>query len=316
MSFPSVHKIVSFAKLCDAEIVLKFRTSQSNVLGLPSIILCIPIQSGVYITPDSRKYFQTLRTGATAGRPALADIIPPAATFIDYLGFDIFMMLNGMKCPNITQNPTNIVRYLVCEIPIGMDVADYNRFMTEIPMNTPSPGSGIASKQLTMPPVPAKDISQPQFIKNVSRIGKLILESGALPPPVIRRGGKGIPVAALKCQPVKQKGAEGKLTMDMTGRGITTSLEDELRKTHDTLNNIPGQPEENCKNMADVGIGFATLLGIVLGVLICALIVYFVMSYTFLNYREVVARAKNMVAKGPSVSLLPKFPELPHICKE
>ena len=314
MSFPGIHTIAGFSKPCDAELILTFQTSQPNVLGLPKILLCVAVQSGVRITAASKKYFSTLTTGATGGRPTLAALLPPDVPYLEYQGFDVSLLYSGAKCSALPQARTNIVQYLVCQWPVGMTIADFQRFRSEIPMSDPPAGSGIAPKQLTLPPTPVSDLTRKRFLSQVTRLNNVVLEgAGVAPPPSIKKGEKGIPVPSMKCQPVKFKGAEGKLTMDMTGRKLTTSLEKELQEETEALSDDPGIT--HCKNIGDWEIGMATILGVMLGVILCAVIMYYVMKGIFSDYEF-----KSLNFTLPQISIpsipTPTFPQLPVICKD
>ena len=332
MSFPGVHTIAGFSKPCDAEMILTFQPSQTNVLGLPKIILCVAVQSGVRMTPASKKYFSTLIAGSTSGgRPTLAAILPKNVSYLEYQGFDVSLLYGGAKCSAIKAARTNIAQYLVCQWPIGMTIADFQRFRSEIPMSEPVPGSGIAPKgsstpagispvgdipkQLKLPPTPTSDLTRARFLSQVTRLTNIVLESSdVVPPPAIKKGENGIPVPSMKCQSVKLNGAEGKLTMDLTGRHVTT-LEKELQDEKKELEDGPGI--EKCKNIGDVEWGLVTLLGVAIGVILCCLVTYFVMYWTFPNYGEVVAQAKSWIPSGPLAPLpLPSLPQLPTICKD
>jgi hypothetical protein len=311
MSFPGVHTIVGFSKPCDAELILTFQTSQPNVLSLPKILLCVAVQSGVRMTATSKKYFSTLTTGASAGRPTLAAVLPKDVPYLEYQGFDVSLLYGGAKCSALPQARTNIAQYLVCQWPIGMTIADFQRFRAEIPMDTPAPGSGIAPKQLTLPPTPVSDLTRKRFLGQVTRLNNVVLEgAGVAPPPTIKKGEKGIPVPSMKCQPVKFKGAEGKLTMDMTGKKLTTSLKEELEDSSAELEDGPGQ----CKNIGNWEIGMATILGVMVGIILCSVIMYYVLEFIYSDYST---KALQKFTAPSNIHLaLPTFPSLPTICKD
>ena len=315
MSFPGVHTIAGFSKPCDAEMILTFEPSQTNVLKLPKILLCVGVQSGVRMTPASKKYFKTLMAGSTMrDRPTLAAILPKDVSYLEYQGFDVSLLYGGAKCSALKAARTNIAQYLVCQWPIGMTTADFERFRSEIPMSEPAPGSGISPTQLTLPPAPLNDLTRKRFLSQVTRLNNVILEgAGVAPPPSIKKGEKGIPVPSMKCQPVKFKGAEGKLTMDMTGRKLTTSLEKELQKETEALSDDPGI--EQCKNIGDWEIGMATILGVVIGIIFCSIIMYYVLKWIYRDYE-----LKSLNFTLPQISIpsipTPTFPPLPVICKD
>ena len=319
LSFPGIHTIAGFSKPCDAEMILTFQTSHANVLGLPKILLCVAVQSGVRMTPASKKYFKTLTTGATAGRPTLAAILPKDVSYLEYQGFDVSLLYSGAKCSALPQARTNIAQYLVCQWPIGMMTADFQRFRSEIPMSSPPVGSGIAPKQLTLPPTPVSDLTRKRFLSQVTRLTNVVVEgeTRVASSPTIQKGEKGIPVASVKCQPVKRNGAEGKLTMDMTGRKLTTSLEEELQEEKTALSDDPGI--EQCKNIGDWEIGMATILGVLVGIVLCSVVMYYVLQWIYSDYltKSTQNQAAALLQQATSPSLgLPTFPQLPTICKD
>ena len=317
LSFPGVHTLTDFSKPCDAEMILTFQPSQTNVLGLPKILLCVGVQSGVRLTPASKKYFHTLVAGTmTAGRPTLTAILPKNVSYLEYQGFDVSLLYGGAKCSALKAARTNIVQYLVCQWPIGMTIADFQRLRSEIPMTSPPAGSGIAPTQLTLPPTPASDLTRARFISQVTRLTNVILEgNNVAAPPTIKKGERGIPVPAMKCQPVKLKGAEGKLTMDLTGRHVST-LEKELKDSLAELSDDPGI--EQCKNIGDWEWGMATILGVVVGIIFCSVIMYYVLKWIYSDYvsKSTQTHAVTLLQQATSPGLaLPTFPQLPKICK-
>jgi hypothetical protein len=310
LTFPGVHVVAGFSKVCDAEILLKFQPSQTNVLGLPPILVCIPVQSGVRLAPTAVRYFATLGTGPTSGRPTIADILPRGATYLNYQGFSVWSLLDSAKCSTLSGSQT-LAQYIVCQVPIGMTQADFERFRAEIPMNTPPAGSGLAPTQKVLPPVPSAGMNRSRFIKQTTRITDVRLDTGD-PAPGLKKHTKGIPVPSLKCQPVKLKGATGKLSMDMTGRQLTTTLDAELNATHAEIGDDPGAGlDGKCTQQAgDTEWILSSVLGMFLAVAIISLITWLVYKNVFTNYLNVVSRS---IGNWPKVQ--PLNLGLPSLCK-
>lgn len=309
MTFPGTHVVVGFSKPCDAELILKFQPSQQNVLGLPPILFCIPVQSGVRLAASSVKYFQTLSNGPSSKRPTLTDVLPRDAGYLNYQGFSVLELLNNEKCSALT-GPQALANYIICQVPIGMALADFNRFRAELPMTVPPPDSGIAPVQKTLPPIPSVQINTSRFIKQTARIVDVVMETGDAAPG-LKKNEKGIPVPSMKCQPVKQKGVAGKLSIDMTGRKLTTSLEDELNDEHAELGDGPGAGKCVRNNVGVIEWRLSVFLGLVLGIAVCSFIAYFVKDHVF--------KIPTFGSSGPIKPLqLPSFtlPTLPIVCKD
>jgi hypothetical protein len=302
MTFPGTHVIVGFSKPCDAELILKFQPSQTNILSLPPILFCIPVQSGVRLVPASVRYFQTLTSGPTSGRPSLADILPRDAGYLNYQGFSVWSLLDGVKCSAI-QGSQSLAQYIVCQVPVGMALADFNRFRADIPMTKPPADSGLAPVQQTLPPISSLPINSSRFIKQVTRITDVVLETGDAVPG-LKKGDKGIPVPSMKCQPLEQKGTAGKVTI--------TSLEEELNSEHAELGDGPNPGKCVGTNAGVIEWRLSVFLGLVLGIALVSFIAYFVKDFVFKmpSFDHTSKQIKPFTF--PSFSV----PTLPIICKD
>ena len=315
---PGVHKVVGEEKACDAELVARFKPSQqtSDINEHPVILLCIPVESGISMNDNSKRYFSTLTTGVTAKRPTFGSILHPNSKFITYKGFD-FMLRAGnnklLSCGDVPDAPTNIVRYLVCQNRIGMTVNDYNRFTEQLAYKPRPPKANDYTplEQLVKPPTCINEIPSARFTTLATLIGQVIVESddGVSGRAPVRKPN-GIPISQMKCKPLR----DGKTRIDMT-KG-TTKLTDEIAKTDAILRNENGDPElvgDSASHLQPEVIEnvLSVFFGIILAVVVCAGIAFLVQWGVFSNYLKVIGGAE-VPAKASDIKPF-KIPSMPKI---
>ena len=328
LCMPGIHKIVGETKVCNAELVIVFNPSQSTSSKQLPIMLCIPVESGIRINPQSQKYFATLGTGVTPNRPTLGSILPSNPKFVTYNGFNFMLRLNTddtlKKCSDIPASQTNNVRYMVCQTSIGMAVSDYNRLNGQL-ARKPRPVSAndyAPLEQLLLPPRCTDEISSARYTQLTTLITNVKIEAADALATVALKNSKGVATSDMKCKPLRP-GGRG-LRVDMTKGG--TTLEKELAKTQDDLNNMdlgqidPGITPSTPENVqpGDVERGLSIFFGIILGLVILAAIVFFVQwlvygkSYT--NVMDLLTKQKGSASKITSaLPSLPRvgFPDIP-----
>jgi len=327
LCMPGVHKISREAKVCDAELVILFNPSQTTASQQTPILLCIPVESGIRINPQSKKYFATLTTGVTANRPTLGSILQPNSTFITYNGFNFMLRVgdsNTLKsCSDIPVSPTNKVRYLVCQNAIGMTTEDYLRFNGQLARKPRPVGANDYAplEQLVKPPVCLNEISKDRFVQLTTRITNVVIEAGDALAASCNVKRTGIATSALKCKPIRTKG-DGGLSIDMTKGG--TTLDKELSNTQDALDNMdlgemdPGISATGTTSQfepGDIERGIGIVLGILFGVVMCALVGYLIQRFLFGDrYVQTIVAKETATMKLPSIPSLPKI-RLPDITK-
>lgn len=327
LCFPGVHQIAGESKPCNAEMVLFFNPSQVSSIKPAPIIMCIPVESGIKFTEKSADYFSTLTAGVTARRPTLGAILPSSASFLSYRGFNFMLRLNIdsnlKKCEDIKDASTNIIQYLVCQKPIGMAVADYDRFTTLLQKKPRAPGDNDYTplEQLVKPPKNINEVTTSRFTDLVTNITNVIIDASDVPK-TIALNSKGIPINSMKCKRI-QKGDKAGMRIDTTKKGEST-LAQELITTQMDLNNMdlgeldPGltseSPDEVKPGDIEKGIGIA--LGIVFGAVVCAFIAYWGMRLVFKNYTSGLKLYNGAPPSSfrPTPFKLPSLPALPKLC--
>ena len=288
-------------------------------------MLCIPVESGIRMNPKSQKYFATLSTGVTAKRPTLGAILQPKSTFITYNGFNFMLRLSTTEtlktCSDVPVSQTNTVRYLVCQTPIGMTVADYDRFNGQLARKPRPVGANDYAplEQRVKPPTPTDEISTARFTELITRITNVTIEAGdAIDRTSCGNGSYGVATKSMKCKPLRP-GAHG-LRVDMT-KGSTT-LDKEIAQTAEALDSMdlgrldPGIDESATTYFqpGDVERGIGIFFGIMGGLIVCALIGFLVQQFVFSGYGSVIHRKEAAAMKLPAITL-PKigFPDIPKL---
>ena len=325
LCIPGVHKIAGEAKVCDAEIVIVFNPSQSSSTEKRPIMLCVPVESGIRINPQSEKYFATLGTGVTSNRPTFGSILQPKSTFITYNGFNFLLRLsatNTLKtCSEIPNSLTNNVRYLVCQTPIGMTVSDFDRFNGKLARKPRPVGANDYAplEQLVKPPKATDEPSSARVMELMTRITNVTVEAGdALASPKCASNFMGIPTKSMKCKPLRP-GARG-LSVDMKKGSVT--LDKELAKTKEALNEMdlgrldPGIDESATTYFqpGDIERAIGVFFGIMGGLVICAIVAFLVQRFVFTGYVSVIENKEAAALKLPSLKMpkvsLPSIPKM------
>ena len=327
LCIPGVHKIAGETKVCDAELVVIFNPSQTSVTVQLPIMMCIPVESGIRMNSQSAKYFATLGTGVTPNRPTFGSILQPKSSFVTYNAFNFMLRLSSSgslkKCSDIPVSPTNIMKYFICQKPIGMAVSDFDRFKGYLPRKPRPPQSNDYTplEQLVKPPVCDNQISNARYALLSTRITNVKIEApGAGDEYMNPTVPNGISTDRMKCKTIRPR-KKGGLRVDMTKDGKT--LKEELKTTQDNLNTMdlgqldPGiaQTEPTKLQHGDIERGLATFLGILVSISVCAAIAFLFQKFVFPNYLDVVVAKETPAVKIkiPTPPSLPKisFPDIP-----
>ena len=328
LCIPGVHKIAGETKVCDAEIVIVFNPSQSSSTEKRPIMLCVPVESGIRLNPQSQKYFATLGTGVTANRPTFGSILQPKSTFLTYNGFNFLLRLstsNKLKsCTDIPASLTNNVRYMVCQNSIGMTVSDFDRFNGRLARKPRPVGANDYAplEQLVKPPKAVDDPSSARIMELMTRITNVTIQAGdALATPKCATDFMGIPTKSMKCKPIRP-GARGPsgLRIDMKKGGVP--LDKELERTKNALKEMdlgrldPGidQSATTYFQPGDVERAISVFFGIMGGLLICAIAAFLVQKFVFTGYVSVIEHKEAAALKLPPVKMpkvsLPDIPKM------
>ena len=327
LCIPGVHKIARETKVCDAELVIIYNPSQSSSTTQLPIMMCIPVESGIRMNPQSIKYFATLGTGVTGNRPTLGSILGPKPTFLAYNGFNFMLRLSTTdtlkSCNDIPVSPTNVMKYLVCQNSIGMTVADFDRFNAQLARKPRPAGANQYTplEQLVKPPTCMNEPSTARLTQLTTRITNVVIEAGDAIAPAIVKNSKGIPINSMTCNRIRPGGG-GTPRIDRTGAGGgKTTLAQELSKTQNDLKTMDlGQIDPGIAGTAptqiepgDVERGLSIFFGILLGLVVCAAIAYFIQRFVYGNYVDVLIHkewdisSKHAGISLPSISNIPKM---------
>jgi hypothetical protein len=288
-------------------------------------MLCVPVESGIRINPQSQKYFATLGTGVTSNRPTFGSILQPKSTFLTYNGFNFLLRLsttNTLKtCSDIPNSLTNNVRYLVCQTPIGMTVSDFDRFNGKLARKPRPVGANDYAplEQLVKPPKATDEPSSARVMELMTRITNVTVEAGDAPnTPKCPSDFMGIPTKSMKCKPLRP-GARG-LRVDMKKGGVT--LDKELARTKSALNEMdlgrldPGIDESATTYFqpGDIERAIGVFFGIMGGLVICAIVAFLVQRFVFTGYVSVIESKEAAALKLPSLQMpkvsLPNIPKM------
>jgi len=328
LCFPGIHRVSREEKPCNAELILFFNPSQTSTIKQSPVMMCIPVDSGIKYTKKSAQYFNTITTGVIANRPTFGSILPETTTFISYSGFNFMLRVGDKKlktCGDITNSPSNIIKYLVCQTPIGMAPGDYDRFtnLLEKKPKPPTANDYGPREQLIKPPRNLNDIAIGRFTDLVTHITDVRIEASdaAAPAPIVK-GDKGVPVSSMKCKRITN-GSKNGLKIDGTKGGRST-LAQELATTQTDLNDMdlgqldPGiTPATPVKvRPGDIEKGISLTLGIILGVILAAFIAYWGLRLVYKNYTnglKLYGSAPSSAYK-PTSFKLPSLPAMPKLC--
>lgn len=293
MTFGGVHRLYGQQTVSDAEVVATFRhiTEISKV-----VLLCIPIvKSDTY--PNA--YFDTLGS-VTRDRPVLSKLITPSTRIMSYPGASIAGRSGLDQRPRTVCSPILYpVTYYVMLTPSNISNKNFTRLRAL-----------CDSGMLKGPPRPLSDITATRAARLITHIQSITLEDGSS-----KRGndGGGLNTKALKCyrlDPTKDiKGDK----VYIGGAPNENTLEEELLKAAD-LSGEP--PDDGSVKPGDIEGLVGIILGVTIGVIVCATIAYYLWKGTFTKYLTVQKIYNNPVSASKLSIKLPTLPTLSSmICK-
>ncbi len=291
LTFPGAHRLPDRQEVCEAELMLYFQNDRDTT---KHVCLCLPIDTGV--GPTTR-YFGTLATGELKGRPTAESLIPAGASFLSYKGAD----LRGRdakrsrlrsKCDPIAV----YVTYYVCLKPIYMSTIDYKRFKDRFLDDT-----------FVGPVKPVADA----IVDKLIRVGLFV--SG------IKVGedadvGKRNDLQNLKCYKIDPNRDIKNGQVYVGGeKAPKRTLQDELAMGDTGLAGEGDALSEMADKAATIKPGsiekiLSIVIGVAIGLILCATIAYFVMRKTFDNYIPATKLYSGPI-KASMLSL--KMPSLP-----
>lgn len=275
--FPGAHRLEGRQTPCDAEYLLFFRAMLDGEDR--QSCLCIPIDIG---SGPSAPYFRTLDTSVRAGRPVLSTILPAGTQVMSYRGADLRGRSSKDAQPRSFCDPVKrTLTYYVCLTPTKMEAPDFARLKSLAPSHEG-------------PARPAVDAMPARLLKLGTLIHEIVLETNKKK---ARVKGEGVPTEAMKCVPLDPD-------RDIVGDKVyiggkkQTSLRDELSS------DAPPAAEDASIQPGDIESTIGLIIGIAIGLVLCAMVGVFLWSHAFGNYNVVTG------AQATFVRLLPTFPTL------
>jgi len=288
------HRLAGRPSPCVAELAVYFTSIDD---GRTSVCLCLPIDVGV---GAANKYFATLGESTFKGRPTLGSIVPASAQFLVYRGADLRGRTASSSQPRAFCDPVRtITTYYVCMTPIMMAGPDYQRLVDR------------AGKGLVGPPKPLAPLPQSRITQLCSLVNGIALSAA---PPLkgavgssATPGDPGIPTAAMKCYRLNPDRdiVNGKIYVG--GKGVP------FNPASDSNSDIDIAGDEPTIKPGDIQRWIGIIVGVVVGILLCAFIAVKLYGTTFTNYFGVQNLYKSPVS---AVALTSAFPtiKLPTIC--
>jgi hypothetical protein len=293
------HRLAGRPSPCVAELAVYF-TSVDD--GRTSVCLCLPIDVGV---GAANKYFATLGESTFKGRPTLGSIVPASAQFLVYRGADLRGRTASSSQPRSFCDPVRtITTYYVCMTPILMAAPDYQRLKTRA-------GKGLVGPPKPLAPLPQSRITQLCSLVNgialvaapplKGAVGAVGAVGSATP------GDPGIPTAAMKCYRLNPDRdiVNGKIYVGGKGVPFNPGSDSDIDIAGDEPTIKPG----------DIQRWIGIIIGVVVGILLCAFIAVKLYGTTFTNYFGVQNLYKSPVSAAALTSAFPTI-KLPTICPE
>jgi len=277
--FPGAHRLEARQTPCDAEFLLYFRAMLDGEDR--QVCLCIPIDIG---TGPSAAYFRTLDSSVRGNRPVLSTILPAGTQVMSYRGADLRGRSAKDPRPRSFCDPVKrTLTYYVCLTPTKMEAPEFARLKAMAPSHEG-------------PARPAADAMPARLLKLGTLIQEILLEEK--PKNKGRRKGEGIPTEAMKCVPLD---AERDIVGDKVyiGGKPQKSLRDELAF------DASQDPEAAWVQPGDIEATIGIVIGISIGLVLCAFVGVFIWRRAFGNY--------DIATGSGSVSFTGLLPILPMI---
>jgi len=289
LTIPGAHKLPNYQSQCDAELILFFQ----NIRNIDKhIALAIPLNIG---PGDANPYFATLGTYVQNHRPTVGTVIPKNTQILMYPGADIRGRSNDNPRPSDLCEPVKrVINYYFCMTPAQIASNDYNRLLK------------ISGAQRQGPAKPRTDA----LITDLRKLATLI-EGITIAEPANNNDG-GISTKSLKCYRIdKDRDVVGSKVYVGDKKKPGRTLDQEIAASAIDDGSEVDPSVSSTVRPGDIEQTLAIVLGVTVGVIVCATVAFFLWKNTFSNY---LFSQKNYNNPLSAASLSVKLPSLPRIC--
>lgn len=287
MLFPGAHRLFDREVPSDAELYCLFQNSSNPNIR---ILLCLPVDIG---EDPSNKYFSTLGTEIRKDRPTLATLFSEDAEFLSYKG-----------APTFGRNAQNPRLKDFCD-PIRIPMTHYVSLTpTFIQANDFLRLRSMVSKD-NAPPKPLADVTQARLTKLATLVKGMRIDSQESD-----KAG-GISTAAMKCYRLNPEKDIVNNRVYVGGKnkpGVRT-LANELERAASDMSSTSVPPSSIQPRDIERIVGI--VLGVTIGVVLCATVAVLLWNGTFTNYLNAQKLYNNPVSAS---KLSMKLPALPRVC--
>jgi hypothetical protein len=326
MTFPAAHRLASTTQPSEAEIMFYFQnyTEYNKIL-----CLALPLAIG-----DSHPYFASLGSGITPNRPSMTSLFDKDAVFFTYRGADLRGRTADNSRPRDRCDPARtVVTYILAETAGTLSRSDYNRLIELAGSGRENcekfKGGGVEMKELFAacmkgpyipagggPAKPRTDVSINRMVKLASRILGIVLENGEEKKNKGRDGDLQT-TKSMKCYKLDSEKdiKDGKVYVGGKQRPGTRTLDDELADAAADPSMSVEEITVGKSNVKprDIETWISIAIGIVVGLIICATIIVFVLKRTFTNYGGV-QKLYNVPISASQIAMRPELPSIASIC--
>lgn len=284
LTFPGAHKFPDRQNPCDAELFLFFQNTRDSS---KQTCLAIPLDIG---SGDANPYFKTLTNIVQNNRPTVDTVIPKDTKLLMYPGADIRGRSKDNPRPTNQCEPVKrVVTYYVCMTPANIASGDYSRLI------------GLAGPGRIGPTKPRANV----LITRLRTLGTFI-EGLTITEKNTLHGG--VETKSMKCFRLDKD-------RDVIGSKVYVG-DQKIRRTLDQELQEPKDAEEDINADASIRPGdiesvLAIVLGVTVGIIVCATIAFYIWKYCFTNYLQA-QKLYNSPISAASLSL--KLPSLPTLC--
>lgn len=291
LKFPGLHRLFGQQVPSDAEMVCEFKHTRDPSI---SILLTLPVDIG---EGSTNPYFSTLGTGVTPNRPTFASLFSEDSDFLSYKGASIFQRSHIRPRPREECDPVKTVyTYYVCLTPANIRAKDFERLYAL--SNT---------KNSVQPPKPLTDVKQDRLLKLGTLIQGLRIETSE------KTSSDGsISTSAMKCYRLNPEKdiVQNRVYVGGKKRPGDRTLAKELERAASDMS-LPDH--ESSIQPGDIERVIGIVLGVTIGLVVCATIAVLMWNGTFTNYLNA-QKLYNTPLSASKLSLFAKFPPLPRVC--
>lgn len=290
LTIPGAHRLPGHQVPCDAELFLFFQNTRDYT---KQVALVVPIN----ISPgEANPYFATLNTHIQNNRPTVDTVVPRNTQILMYPGADIRGRTKENPRPSDQCEPVKrVITYYFCLTPGNIGATDYDRLLT------------IAGEQRKGPAKPRADALVSRLRALATFIGGINITEHAV------SNGNGVSTKSLKCYRIDKRRdvINDKVYVgDQKKPGRT--LDQEIADNAIDLSGSDVDPTTgNSVRPGDIETILGIVLGVTVGVIVCATIAFLIWKYTFSNYLYA-QKLYNSPLSAASLSV--KVPSLPRIC--